>query len=839
MEEIDEKQKAKLIASCTLVIVLSYLVAHWLPAQLAARELGYHELLPGLFEFPAQYGIHIYKPFTMEHWRSIPDLYNSILETIRPYVFLEWGIYAVGGITCYSFYKQSLHMTSHGTAGWAKKEDIKNAGLAEVETGFVCGINPYTKELMMHNGKEHILLCAPTRSGKGVCCIIPTAVTWKHSAFFFDPKGELWHKTSAWRKHHYKQKVMKFEPLCMDGSAAKWNPFAEIDFQSFGEMSDVATISEMMVKTGEGAGKDPFWENSAAALLNGVILHLMYKHFQEKRVLPCPSDVMSFLSSPGTTLDVLFASMEIYPHITKEEFLEINGKKNVLKENYGEYIGDFRPFAKVCPQFAAKAKANEEQARRYEEALAEGREEQPPQSNLELLRETVLELEAVGEKIDFSAPEIFEAKDKKEINAALSSAQESSPWFQLLVHPKVAESAANMYNGAEQTRASIMQTAQTSMSIYQDPLVRKNTSVSDFSIRDLLDPSQTISLYLVVPSNDIERLRPLNRLFVDTMLNKLMREMKFDKAEAGKQQRLLMLLDEFPQLKKMDSIERALGICAGYGIKICIVVQNMGQINQLYTKDNAIPGNCHVQIYFTPALEDGGGTAKTLSDMLGEKTIHTTSKSSNGKMFESSTSTSQMARKLMTPDEVLRMPPDKVLVRVAGFRTIYGDKLEYYKKEKFGDFFMRRTDEYLEAPAFSDIATKVQTFAQLFEVHRADREEIELRQQKVAKARAASEKQQETKKEAGTASEKQQETKENESNEEITEETKTCNESPAGIQEDSSLRGDSESEDKGPASEEPMSQKKKQEAFAKAFDESLALWAEQQSKEMRGECGSA
>ena len=156
-----------------------------------------------------------------------------------------------------------------------------------------------------------------------------------------------------------------------------------------------------------------------------------------------------------------------------------------------------------------------------------------------------------------------------------------------------------MYNGAEQTRASIMQTAQTSMAVYQDPLVKKNTAVSDFSLRDLLDPSGEVSLYLVLQPNDIDKLRPILRLFVNTMLSKLVRDMKFDKGKDGehsKKQRLLLMLDEFPQLGKLESIEKTLAICAGYGIKICIVAQSMGQLNKIYTKDKAIPGNCQVHI---------------------------------------------------------------------------------------------------------------------------------------------------------------------------------------------------------------------------------------------------
>ena len=745
MMEMDEKDRNKFILICVVVLAVAYVGGNWATTQLIADALEYHELLPGRL-----FG-HVFQPFAIDLWRSDAALYDAIQRTIRSYFYVAWIFYGIGIFICYQVYRSMTRMSSHGTADFAKAEDIKKAGLAAKETGFVVGQNPFNDKIMLHNGPEHVLLVAPTRSGKGVCNMVPTGLCWKHSIFLFDPKGELWTFTAAWRKNHMGQKVMKFEPLCKDGSSAKWNPFAEIDFQSFEELTDVSTVSEMMVKTGEGGSKDPFWENSAVALINGIILHLLYKHHQEKRLLPCPSDVMTFLSSPSMSTEKLFATMKMYPHISKEEFLEVtvDGVKrtNPLKDIYGEYIEDFRPFAKALPAFAEAAEANEAQAHRYEEALSMGKTDiPPPKSNLELLRDTIRAAESDPDPqkrktLNFEAPDISAAADKKEINKIIQAhIDKEGPWYLLLVHPKVAEAAANMYNGAEQTAASIMQTAQTSMAVYQDPLIRQNTAVSDFTLRDLLDPSQEVSLYLVLQPNDIDKLRPILRLFVNTMLAKLVRDMEFArkedakkgaaaKKEKPKKQRLLLMLDEFPQLGKLESIEKSLAICAGYGVKICIVAQSMGQLNKIYTKDNAIPGNCHVQIYFTPTLEDGGGTAKTLSDTLGDKTIHSYSKSDNGKVFQSSTSTSNMARKLMTPDEVRRMPADRELVFVAGFRPVYGKKIRYYEQK----YFM---DRVLDPPLFSDTATQIQSYAQLFAVHAAERRKIEARQEEVARARS-------------------------------------------------------------------------------------------------------
>ena len=88
-------------------------------------------------------------------------------------------------------------------------------------------------------------------------------------------------------------------------------------------------------------------------------------------------------------------------------------------------------------------------------------------------------------------------------------------------------------------------------------------------------------------------------------------------------QRLLLMLDEFPQLGNLKSMELALAVCAGYGIKVCIAAQDVNQLNKEYTKDNSIASNCHVHIYFTPNLDSGAATAESISKNLGKKTIST------------------------------------------------------------------------------------------------------------------------------------------------------------------------------------------------------------------------
>ena len=261
-------------------------------------------------------------------------------------------------------------------------------------------------------------------------------------------------------------------------------------------------------------------------------------------------------------------------------------------------------------------------------------------------------------------------------------------------------------------------------------------------------------------SNEVATLKPLSRLLINTMLQKLIREIKFDSSGGAKmKQRLLLMLDEFPQLGNLKSVELALAVCAGYGIKVCIVAQDINQLNKEYTKDNSIGSNCHLHIYFTPNLDSGGATAESISKNLGKKTITTVSHSDGGGLGKGSNSESFTGRELMTADEVSHMSSEKELVFVAGHKPIFGNKLRYYLQP----FFLERLQMYQKiyvkehnfdfckkfpsgdgkycaecieknkkprklpemecpiCPLYSDSVTKVSSYKDLFAVHEAEK----------------------------------------------------------------------------------------------------------------------
>jgi len=242
----------------------------------------------------------------------------------------------------------------------------------------------------------------------------------------------------------------------------------------------------------------------------------------------------------------------------------------------------------------------------------------------------------------------------------------------------------------------VLSTAKTALTLYSDPLVSRNTSASDFCIDDLVNQARPVSLYLVVPPSDKIRLRPLIRLIFTMTVNRLTERMVFDGAEQKRNRhRLLLLIDEFPSLNRMEIFADALSYMAGYGLKAYLITQDIRQIVDAYGNNESIVSNCHVRIAYAPNQYD---TAELLSKMTGTMTVAKASYNFSGSRFSPvmqhvNASVDHIERPLMTPDEVSRLRPAKkvgdageekiiapgqMLIFVSGYRPILGTQMLYF-----------------------------------------------------------------------------------------------------------------------------------------------------------------
>ena len=92
--------------------------------------------------------------------------------------------------------REAQTITTYGSARWATNAEVRRAGLLQPD-GVILG--RHGRDYLRHNGPEHVLCFAPTRSGKGVGLVVPSLLTWPGSAIVHDIKGENWQLTAGWR----------------------------------------------------------------------------------------------------------------------------------------------------------------------------------------------------------------------------------------------------------------------------------------------------------------------------------------------------------------------------------------------------------------------------------------------------------------------------------------------------------------------------------------------------------------------------------------------------------------------------------------------------------------
>ncbi len=393
--------------------------------QFFAQSLQYHAALGPSFH-------NLYAPWAILTWAG--KWYSD-----SPEAFMRAGGF---GITVATVSLLALTITKmvqinsakinpflHGSARWANKKDIQDAGLLQRPTKKIdalLGRHAAGQEgvyvgawldkkgklhYLRHNGPEHVLTYAPTRSGKGVGLVIPTLLSWPHSALITDLKGELWALTAGWRKQHAGNKVLRFEPTTLKGSV-RWNPLDEIRISTEFEVGDVQNLATLIVDP-DGKGLESHWHKTSQALLVGIILHALYKAKNEGTTASLP-EVDAMLADTNKPIEELWMEMTTYAHV--------NGH----------------------------------------------------------------------------------------------------------VHPVVGASARDMMDRPEEEAGSVLSTAKSYLALYRDPVVAHNVARSEFSIKDLMNYDDPVSLYIVTTPNDKPRLRPLVRILINMVVRLLAGKVEFE-----------------------------------------------------------------------------------------------------------------------------------------------------------------------------------------------------------------------------------------------------------------------------------------------------------------------
>jgi type IV secretion system protein VirD4 len=248
-------------------------------------------------------------------------------------------------------------------------------------------------------------------------------------------------------------------------------------------------------------------------------------------------------------------------------------------------------------------------------------------------------------------------------------------------HPVVEQAINDLLNSSEKTWQGVLSTATSFLGLWDDELLARATSGTDFRPQDLQHGDHPVSLYIVVPPNDLERLAPIIKLMFTQIVARLTENLDPDSIK----HKLLLLIDELPALGGWDWLESALAYVRGYDIKCLLIAQDLNQLEKAYGPKNAILGNCHIRVAF--ATNDDH-TAQRISSLLGDTTATKETESLSGKrgslsLENKSESTVEFGRPLLTPGEIGQLPDDEELVFLAGQPPIRAKKVRYYANPHF------------------------------------------------------------------------------------------------------------------------------------------------------------
>ena len=284
-----------------LIVSTVALLFVWAATQWVAFRLGFQPELGD--SMTTILGLPVYAPWNVFVWWYWYDAY-------APRVFIEGAIIAgAGGIASVGVAiflsvlraREASNVTTYGSARWGTEKDMHEAGLF-VDDGVVLG--RYQSRYLRHDGPEHVLCFAPTRSGKGVGLVVPSLLTWPGSAIVHDIKGENWQLTASYRSRF--SRVLLFDPT--DPNSAAYNPLLEVR-RGDSEVRDVQNVADILVDPEGLLERRNHWEKTSHSLLVGAILHVLYA--EADRTL---AGVAAFLSDPRRPIESTLAAMMRTPH---------------------------------------------------------------------------------------------------------------------------------------------------------------------------------------------------------------------------------------------------------------------------------------------------------------------------------------------------------------------------------------------------------------------------------------------------------------------------------------------------------------------------------------------
>ncbi|WDM66962.1 type IV secretory system conjugative DNA transfer family protein [Xanthomonas cucurbitae] len=509
----------------------------------------------------------------LEYWKALD------LPQVKPYVLrvkasgalgfglplLGWGLLLIPMLRTR---KQSLH----GEASFASVADLKKAGMLENKPESIL-VGKLNGRYIYINGALHVIVVAPTRSGKTTSIAIPVLLTYQQSMVVLDLKGELFKATSGYRASQGQQ-IYVWAPYAIDGKTHRFNPLTLVPDDPRERIASIQTMAAILYP--DEPGKDSFWITQSRAAFVAFACFMF-----EKR-----------------------------DHLRSQGFAGVDDRNQSL----------------LSPSL-----------------------------------ERLLRLSAGGDAGQSTADLL---------KGLLADTQVS------YLSPQTRSTFSALAGLAEQTFSSVMATMQAPLQQFLSPILAAATNATDIDVTAIRKRLTTV--YVIIPTQKLDESSKLLNIFFSSVIgNNLDKQLNEDPAL---KYQMLMLMDEFTAMGRVDVWAKRISISASYGVRDLCIIQSQSQLRATYGADDAqnFITNHAASIVFTPREQED---ANAYSDMLGYATIRRQhrSTSSGGGASNVSYSYTEERRALMLPQEIKELPGDDELLFFEGSKPIRCEKNWFFK----------------------------------------------------------------------------------------------------------------------------------------------------------------
>ncbi len=534
----------------------------WAGTYLVAYSFAFSKYLPLGTEVV---GIPLYAPWAFISWQfRFFELDPAAFQSAATLVTLGavGALFLARGV---SEQVQKKGADTFGSARFATEKELEKAGFF-ADNGVHLGKSASGK-VIRYDGPGHVSVIGPTRAGKGVNTVIPTALTYKGSLIVTDIKSEVWNLTAHARKEW--SDVLYFNPL--DLHSCHYNPMLAVrrgfnpEGGRFNPVADAQLIATTIMTAPEAAQERmTHWDRTGRDLLTAIILYELY--YGRRKTLEAVSDI---LNDP--------AGVDLRDHL----------------------------------------------------------------------------------QLMMDAPPISEQDDPGVTKA-------------------IKKGAGAMLSREPKEFSHIQSTCNGFLGLWSDPIISKISEDSDFAVEDFVRGARPVTLYLCVPPAHLDRVQPLFRLLVEQICGRLTETI----ADSSTRRRVLFLLDEFPNLGRMEVFEKRVPYMAGFGLSAVMVSQDLKQLTRVYGKDHSLIANSRATLFFPTNDHE---SADAISRIVGKATVEKDRRTISGKRasfwFDNeSLSKDETGRQLLNPDEIRTLESGTALLCVEGLHTARVKRFEYFSE---------------------------------------------------------------------------------------------------------------------------------------------------------------